>query len=78
MCVCMFIYVRIYTCRWIVFICVKMYMYVGGFMFMYMSTYVCVDLQSHRSAFNAVPRELSTLFFLETGSLTGQDMTLNV
>lgn len=39
---CMFMYVRIYTCRWIMFICVKMYMCVGGFMFMYMSTCVCV------------------------------------
>lgn len=71
-CVCMFIYVRIYTCRWIMFICVKMYMYVGGFMFMYMSTCVCVDLQSHRSAFNAVPRELSTLFFWRQDLLLGR------
>lgn len=37
---CMLMCVKIYTCRWFMFMCENVYVCVGGFMFMYMRTCV--------------------------------------
>lgn len=75
---CIFMCVRIYKCRWFMFICVKMCMCVEGFTFMYMRTYVCVWTCRVIDPPSVLSLRNYLRCFLETGSLTGWDVTRTV